>query len=591
VDFYTGKVLRIDLTAGTTRVEDLDADYARLYVGGKGLLFRYLWDEVAPGLDPLSPESPLILAPGVFAGTAVATCSRLGVGFKSPQTGTIMDTYVGGSFGAEMRFAGYDLIIVTGAAPAPTVINIRDDVVELRDAAKYWGMTTGDLEAALREDLGVQTKILSMGPAGETMIPWACISVDHFHKAGRGGGGAVMGSKNLKAIAVRGTGSISVGDAREFLADLHRMHGKYFLAPAHIWAWEEGTPVLVDVMNNGGTLPTYNFTTSGTDLAKGLNSESFLKIRQRKRACYQCVMACRNFHSVDGVEGEGPEYETIAICGPNCGIGDIAALVKYNAECDELGLDTVTTGVVTGLAMDLTERGVHDFGLRFGDIDAYLEVPKLIAARKGIGAELCEGSRAVATRYGEPGNAMQVKDLELPGYDARATFGMSLAYATSDRGGCHMRSYPAMDEITTGTLPPDSLEGKALYNIDGQNISSVRCTGVFCDFWFPSANEIAQVWRHLYRRKVADEEVLLVGERIWNLGRLFNVREGFTPADDSIPEFMLTRPLKGGVAAGKVITVERFKAALGEYYKLRGWDEQGVPSEAKLEDLGVDVRL
>ncbi len=154
-----------------------------------------------------------------------------------------------------------------------------------------------------------------------------------------------------------------------------------------------------------------------------------------------------------------------------------------------------------------------------------------------------------------------------------------------------MRSYPAMDEITTGTLPPDSLEGKALYNIDGQNISSVRWTGVFCDFWFPSANEIAQVWRHLYRRKVADEEVLLVGERIWNLGRLFNVREGFTPADDSIPEFMLTRPLKGGVAAGKVITVERFKAALGEYYKLRGWDEQGVPSEAKLEDLGVDVRL
>lgn len=591
VDFYTGKVLRIDLTAGTTSVEELDAEYARLYVGGKGLLIRYLWDEVAPGIDPLSPESPLILAPGVFAGTALATCSRLGVGFKSPQTGTLVDSYVGGSFGAEMRFAGYDLIVVTGTAPGPTVVNIEDDVVELRDGSRYWGMCTSEVEAALRGDLHPNAKILSMGPAGEAMIPWACISVDHFHKAGRGGGGAVMGSKNLKAIAVRGTGMISVGDARAFLDDVHRMHREYFLVPAHLWAWEEGTPVLVDVMNNGGTLPTYNFTTSGTELAQGLNSESFFRIRQRKRACYQCVMACRNYHSVDGVEGEGPEYETIAVCGPNCGVGDAAALVKFNSQCDELGLDTVTTGVVTGLAMDLTERGVHDFGLRFGDLDAYLAVPSLITRRQEAGAELAEGSLALASRYGEPGIAMQVKNLELPGYDARASFGMSLAYATSDRGGCHMRAYPAMDEITTGTLPPDSFEGKALYNVEGQNISSVRWTGVFCDFWFPSANEIAQVWRHLYGRPVADEEVLLVGERIWNLGRLFNLREGLTAADDSIPDAMLTRPLKGGAAAGKVITAEGFRAALAEYYEIRGWDEDGIPGEAKLDQLGVDVRL
>jgi aldehyde:ferredoxin oxidoreductase len=302
-------------------------------------------------------------------------------------------------------------------------------------------------------------------------------------------------------------------------------------------------------------------------------------------------MACRNFHSVDDVEGEGPEYETIAVCGPNCGIGDIAALVKFNALCDELGLDTVSTGVVTGLAMGLTEEGVHDFGVRFGDIEAYLSVPGLIAARTGIGEELALGTRAVATKYGRPGIAMEVKNLELPGYDARGSFGMSLAYATSDRGGCHMRSYPAMDEVTTGKLPADSLEGKALYNIDGQNISSARWTGVFCDFWFPSADEIAQLWRHVYGREVSEDEVLHVGERIWNLGRLFNLREGITAADDSLPEAMLTEPLRGGVAEGKIITKERFAAALQEYYALRGWDRDGVPSEAKLQELDVDVRL
>jgi aldehyde:ferredoxin oxidoreductase len=591
VDFYTGRVLRIDLTRGEVRVEALHREYARLYVGGKGLLFRYLWDESGPDTDALAPESPLILAPGAFAGTSVATCSRLGVGFKSPQTGTVMDSYVGGSFGAEMRFAGYDLIIITGAAAAPTVVYIQDETVELRDGSKYWGMTTSEVETALRADTDPQIKILSMGPAGESMIPWACIAVDHYHKAGRGGGGAVMGSKNLKAVAVRGTGMISVGDARAFLDDVYRMHAEYFLVPAHLWAWTDGTPVLVDVMNGGGVLPTRNFSTSGSDMADAMNSASFAKIRKRKRACYQCCMACRNFHEIDGVEGEGPEYETIAVCGPNCGVGDISALMQFNALCDEMGLDTVSTGVVTGLAMDLTEKGIYDFGLRFGDVEAYLRVPEQIAHREGVGADLALGSRELATRHGQLDIAPQVKNLEMPGYDPRGSFGMSLAYATSDRGACHMRSYPVMEEVTLGVLPPDSLEGKALLNINGQNISAARWTGVFCDFWLPSAAEIAQLWRHLLGRDVAEEEVMMVGERIWNLGRLFNVREGLGKVDDSMPKSILTEPLVGGAAAGKIITEERFDAALDEYYRLRGWDEEGVPTEEKLAELGVDVRL
>ena len=224
---------------------------------------------------------------------------------------------------------------------------------------------------------------------------------------------------------------------------------------------------------------------------EGINSDAFLKIRTKNRACYQCAIGCRQFHEVGGVEGEGPEYETIALCGANCGVGDIDALVKFNPECDEWGLDTISSGSVVGLAMDMTEQGVHDFGMRFGQVEGYLTAPALIAKRKGIGAELALGARALAAKYGVPELAMEVKNLELPGYDPRGSFGMSLAYATSDRGGCHMRSYPIADEVIGGTMPPDSLEGKAeqviwgnvAKGIIGQNFSSVKFSGIWCDFW------------------------------------------------------------------------------------------------------------
>ena len=600
MDFYQGQVLRIDLSAGTSTVEPLNMEWAEKYIGGKGLLLRYLWDEVPPKVDPWAPESPVILMTGPFAGTGVSTASRLVVGCKSPATGILNDSYVGGSFAPEMKFAGYDAIIIVGESPTPVVITIKDDVVTFVPAEpKYWGLKTADIEQAMRDDFDPNAKTLSIGPGGEQEIVWACLSTDQYHKAGRGGHGALWGHKKLKAIAVRGTGSVTVGDAKAFLDDMFRIHTDYVLTEDNLWANEEGTPVLGQIMSDAGVIPTRNWSSGSFDKMEGINSDAYLKIRTKNRACYQCAIGCRQFHEVDGIAGEGPEYETIAICGANCGIGDIGALAKFNQECDELGLDTISSGAVVALAMDLTEKGVHDFGLHFGQVDTYVTAPGLIAKREGIGAELALGTRALAAKYGHPELAMEVKNMELPGYDPRGSFGMSLGYATSDRGGCHMRTYPIADEIVGGSLPPDTLEGKAMKvvwgnpaeGMIGENFSAIKFCGIWCDFWAVTPDQIAQVLKHAWKHEFTGDEVFQIGERVWNLGRLFNLREGVEPDDIPHKLYMEEGAHTTGASAGRSIGTETFKNALQEFYQIRGWDEHGVPSEAKLAELGVDVRL
>jgi aldehyde:ferredoxin oxidoreductase len=600
LDFYQGKVLRVDLGSSTAVTEPLNMEWAERYMGGKGLLFRYLWEYVPPKVDPWSAENPVILMTGPLAGTNVSTASRLVVGAKSPITGILDDSYAGGSFAPEMKFAGYDAIIITGKAPEPVVLWIKDDQVQFVPAAdKYWGLKTSDIEDVLRADLDENVKVLSIGPAGENLIPWACLSTDQFHKAGRGGHGALFGSKNLKAVAVRGTGPVSVGDARAFLADMRRIHKEYVLTDFNMWANEEGTPVLVDPMNGAGVLPTRNWSAGTFEGAGGINSEALQKVKVGNRACYQCAIGCRQVHDAGGVKGEGPEYETIALCGANCGVGDLEALMRFNQECDEWGLDTISCGAVVALAMDMTEQGVADFGMRFGPADGYLEAPGLIAKREGAGAELALGARALAAKYGVPELAMETKNLELPGYDPRGAFGMSVGYATSDRGGCHMRTYPIADEVLEGTRPPDSLEGKAEQiikgNIDngfiGQNFSSIKFSAILCDFWAVNPSQLGQLFRHVWKREFTEDEIMLMGDRIWNLGRLFNLREGVEA--DTLPKKLYAEEsaLKDGPSAGKAIGEAAFTAALKEYYRLRGWDDNGVPTEARLAEAGVDVRL
>jgi aldehyde:ferredoxin oxidoreductase len=296
----------------------------------------------------------------------------------------LLDSYVGGSFAPEIKFAGYDVVVIAGKASEPVLVLIEDEKVEFVPArSRYWGLETAPLEARIREDMGHRHKVLSIGPAGEHQVPYACLSTDQYHKAGRGGAGAVMGSKNLKAVVVRGTGAVTVPDTGAFTADMLRLQRDSVLTPDNAWTHEEGTPYLVDAVNGAGALPTRNWRTGTFEGAGTINSAALLRMRTRIRACTQCPLACRQVHAFDDYVCEGPEFETLGLCGANCGIGDLAAVAAFNRACDELGLDTISTGAVVALAMDLCEQGAADYGLAFGDTAGYLAAPTLPPRSRG----------------------------------------------------------------------------------------------------------------------------------------------------------------------------------------------------------------
>ena len=468
---------------------------------------------------------------------------------------------------------------------------VEDDRVEFLPAeGRFWGLETAALEQKVREEMGPWHKVLSTGPAGEQLVPFACLSTDQYHKAGRGGAGAVMGSKNLKAVVVRGTGSVRVGDARAFAADMLALQNGRVLTPDNAWTWEEGTPFLVDLVNAAGALPTHNWRTGQFEQSDRIDSAQLLSVRTRIRACTQCPLACRQVHRFGDHVCEGPEFETLGLCGANCGIGDLATIADFNQACDDLGLDTMSTGAIVALAMDLCEKGAADYGLAFGDAAGYLAAPGMIARREGWGAELALGARDLAALKGRPELAPHIKGLELPSYDPRGTFGMGLGYATSDRGACHMRAFTAADDILGGEARPDSLEGKAALVAEQQDFSAIAWTGVWCANMYIDTDFLGAHIRHLWGRETSHEELMTTGARIWNLGRLLNLREGFARGDDRLPD-VLGVPHPDGAAAGKAITREAFRDALDEYYRIRGWSEDGVPTEETLVRLSLDVRL
>ncbi|HID63021.1 MAG TPA: aldehyde ferredoxin oxidoreductase, partial [Anaerolineae bacterium] len=352
---YAGKVLRVDLTTGTITTELLNETWARDFIGGKGLGFRYLYAELPPNTNPLSPANAVILFTGPLAGTCVATTARTVVCTRSPATGTILDSYVGGSLGAELKFAGYDGLIVTGKAPKPGYLLIRDGEAELRDAAAVWGKGIWDTENWLKEQVGdSELKTIAAGPAGENLVPFAGLTSEAYRQAGRGGLGAVFGSKNLKAIAVRGTGGVTVPDMSSFLALYRDIHVNHLLTDDNLWANTDGTPVIVDLSQEAGLLPTRGFTQGEFEDATNINAEAIRAAKIRDRACLSCPLACGKLTRHGDHHMEGPEYETLALTGSNCGIGDLSAVIAFNQRCDDLGLDTISAGNVVGLAMAMT---------------------------------------------------------------------------------------------------------------------------------------------------------------------------------------------------------------------------------------------
>ena len=609
---YCGRILRVDLSKAQIREEPLNEDWTRQFIGGKGLGIRYLYDLVRPETDPFSPENVIILMVGPLTGTIASTMSRMANITKSPQTGTMSDSYSGGYFPAELKFAGFDGIIVSGKSPKPVYLFVRDGQGELKDASRLWGKGTFETTDTIVRESGGDLKhyldgpkVGCIGPAGENKVRYASIAYDKHHFAGRGGTGAVMGSKNLKAVCVRGTKhtkALSINSDPAFLEMVREVTKKNVREnPDHEMSMKEGTPGIVNLSQGGGLLPTRNYQTGVFDQAEKINSNALTDtiLVKHMTTCFSCAIGCRNVTRVKdgqyaGLEGEGPEYETLAVCGSNLDIGDIRTVMKLNEECSDLGLDSISAGNVCGWVMELFERGIitkKDTGgidVSFGDSEAALALLRLIALRRGFGDTLAEGVSIASKKIGKNSEryAMHVKGLEYPGYEPRGTFSMALAYATSDRGADHNRAWPVAYDAF-GKMDPFTLEGKAELVQTDQIRTSVKWSATMCDFLAANLELTAKLLNAVCETNYTEETIKTVGKRIWTLTRLFNNREGFTRKDDSIPPRVSLDPLPEGNPKGKVIPESEFEKALTEYYGLWGWDDQGRPTKATLEALGL----
>ena len=599
---YIGKILRVDLTERRISTEKLDAEIAKKFIGGKGLGAKILYDSLKLGTDPLSPENILIFASGPLTATLAPTSARWAVVTKSPLTNIFLDCQVGGYFGAAMKLSGFDCIIMEGKADSPVYLWVHDGNAEILNAGDLWGKGCFETENTLKKRLGESAHVASIGPAGENLVRYACISVDKYRQAGRGGAGAVMGSKNLKAVAVRSASyKIEYADPEGF-REAAKKALKVIRENSFIPLRRKyGTPIWVAPVNKAALLPTRNFRTGVFEKAENISGETMRdKIVVKDGTCYNCIIQCWKYTHVESGkykvdELAGPEYESIALLGSDCGVGSIEAVAHASMLCDDLGLDTISTGNSIAFAMECYERGlltVEDtdgLELKFGNADAEIEMVKKIAYRKGLGNLLAEGVRRASKKIGDGSEkfAMHVKGLEIPGYDPRGAFGMALAYATSDRGACHQRAWTVRAEIEGKLEPRFSTKGRARFVKETQDERAMCFSLVLCDFAPLEVKHFVELLNKATGFNFTVEDYLKTGERIWNLTRLFNVREGITRKDDTLPPRFMEEPLLEGVTKGQVVTKEMLDEMLDEYYALRGWDKNGVPTEEKLKELGL----
>jgi aldehyde:ferredoxin oxidoreductase len=600
---YTGKILRVDLTNDKTTTESTNMEWAKQFIGGKGLGARYLFDELKPGTDPLSPDNPLMIWTGPLVGTMVPLTSRYVVITKSPLSGTFLDSYAGGYFGPELKYAGFDGIIVKGKAEKPSYLWVNDGKAEIRDAKNVWGKDMFKTEELLREEVGHKyARVAGIGQAGEKLSRIAGVTSDITRNAGRGGSGAVFGSKNLKAVVANGSLGVEVPKIEEFMEMVRHMLWKDVVEnPEHAGFVTDGTPIIVDMSQDAAILPTNNWHSGQFDGYQGIDSDALkTRVFVRKKACFSCGLACGSFARVrdgmfKGSSTEGPEYETLGLAGSNCGVRNIEAVVKFAEECDRLGLDTMSAGAAVGFAMDIYEKGIitkEDTGgldLKFGNEEAYAKMPETIAMRSSrIGDLLAEGTLRASRAIGKDTEKLVIhsKASEYPAYDPRGSIGMALAYATSDRGADHNRAWPVAGDAY-GDGDPWSTEGKAATCHDEQILKSYKWSMIFCDFYGVSAENMAMYFTAVTGLPADADWLNAVGVRVWNLVRAFNVREGFSRKDDTMPDRMTTEPLPSGKTQGKTVSREAFEKMLSEYYALFGWDDDGRPTKKTLEDAGL----
>ena len=613
---WTRKILRVDLTKGSCKSEPLNMDLAQQYLGQRGLATKYFVDEVDPKVDPLSAANKLIMATGPLTGTPASTGGRYSVITKGALTGAIACSNSGGYFGAELKFAGWDMVIFEGKSAKPVYLSIEDDQAELRDASQLWGKTVWQTEEIIKKShQDPQVRVCSIGRAGENGVLYACIVNDLHRAAGRSGVGAVMGSKNLKAVAVRGTrGVAGIKDAKAFMKAA--TVAKKVLADNAVTGQglpTYGTQVLMNVINEMGALPTRNHRDVQFEDARKISAEAMREKRPSdgraqlvtNAACFGCTIACGRISKIDethfsvvnkpeywGASG-GLEYEAAWALGAANGVGDLEALQYANLVCNEDGYDPISFGATVGAAMELYDLGIltkEQIGMEapFGSAQALTKLAEMTAQGIGFGKELGLGSKRLCTKYGKPELSMTVKSQEFPAYDSRGIQGMGLAYATSNRGACHLRGYTVASEVLGIPVKTDPLvtTGKADLVKAFQDATSVFDSAGVCVFT-TFAWTLADLQPQLDAACEGDwtmEKLALVGERIWNMERQFNNAAGFTAKDDDLPPRLKTEPAKTGPAKGLVSGIDKMRP---EYYKARGWDAGGVPSKETLARLGL----
>jgi aldehyde:ferredoxin oxidoreductase len=592
---YCDRILRIDLTTGEIAVTPLPAEVMPLLLGGKGLGAWLLYTEQPAGVDPLGPDNHLIFHNGPLTGTTAPTAGRFGLTTRSPATSTYFDAYCGGYWGQMLKYAGYDALVVTGAASSPVMIVIDDDVVEIRPADHLWGTTVTAATDAIWENLGRDWQSLVIGPPGERQRNVAGI-FNESRALARGGVGAVMGSKHLKAIAVRGTGAVQAHDQPAYERALQLAFRAVRMSSKTTMLSREGTANILEIIDVMGALPTRNFQSGQFEQSDEIAGFAFREKNWKKDyACFGCPIACGKWTAPldDGTVIEGPEYETIFALGSNCAIGSRETLIKLNWYCDEFGMDTISTGGVLGFVMEMFQRGIitadalDGITPRWGDGPAALALVEKMAKVEGCGEWLAQGVAAIAERYPDAQPfAMHVKGLEMPAYHPNAAKGTALAYAISERGACHLRGAP-LGELFSGVADPLVIEGKPQLFRDNQADTAVWDSACLC--LFPgNGMSLKELWQLVTAATGFEyptvSDLQRLGERVSTLARLFNVREGLARAQDTLPERNLKQAMENGPAAGHVVELEPM---LNDYYRIMGWDENGIPTPERLRVLGL----
>ncbi|MFX0084461.1 MAG: 3-hexulose-6-phosphate synthase [Candidatus Hodarchaeota archaeon] len=594
---YTKQILRVDLKSKEYKNEPLNLDIAQKYLGGRGYAVKILYDELKQGIDPLSKHNKIVIMTGPMTGSMSPTSSRWCMTFKSPLTRkTLNTTHCGGKLGIELKRAGYDGIIIEEKSDSPVYLLINNDRISIENASDLWGKNIDETQSILMKRHENHSVAL-IGLAGENLVHFACVRNDS-RTAGRGGIGAVWGSKMLKAVVVHGSNKISIANEYAF----KKMNKKFLdMLKGHPETGTGlglyGTSLLVNIVNKHGVLPVNNFSTGVFKDVRNIAGETLREYLVKKESCHGCPIRCGRTMKYHDIETKGPEYESLWALGPNCGINNLEIIFKANSLCNDLGLDTISTGNVIGWFMECGEKGVIPQAPKFSDGDALLTLINRIAKREVEGDLLANGVQMAANQIGNGTEkfACHVKGLELPAYDPRGIKGMSLSYATSNSGGTHLNAYTVIQEVLS--LPhfvdPLSSEGKAELVKNMQDTYAVIDSAEWCKFTTMASFTTLKCEVDIYAKLLTtatgfyidEKEFKIIGERIYNLERLFNIREGLTRENDKLPYRFQEEHLPEGPAKGHTVEIENI---LQDYYYIRGWNELGVPADRKLEELGIE---